>query len=103
MNKNEPTLIKNILTNKHSKLNNILKKASDLKKINEIFQTTLNSDLAKHCYLAEYSPESITLVIDNASWATQLRYNIPDIIKILKNKPEFKKIKNINYKITTKY
>ena len=99
MNKNEPTLIKNILTNKNSKLSQILKKASDLKKLNEIFQATINSELAKHCYLVEITKESITLVVDNASWATTLRYTTPDIIKILQAKTEFNALKKIYCKL----
>ena len=98
--KSEPTLIKNLLANQHSQLRFILQKVTDLKKLNTIFQDTLNSELAKHCYLVELTEESITLIVDSASWATVLRYSIPDIIKILKIKPEFKTLKSIEFRVT---
>lgn len=100
MNDNQPTLIKDLFAKQNSKLDSILKKATDLKKLNAIFQNVLNSELAKHCYVAELTENSITLIVDNASWATTLRYAIPDIVKTLKTKSAFNGLEIINYKLS---
>jgi hypothetical protein len=42
---------------------------------------------------------TLAVVVTNASWATKLRYAIPDIIKNLRTQPEFKTITVIRYYI----
>jgi hypothetical protein len=102
MNNKQPTLIKNLFADQHSKLDGILKQAANLEKLNTIFQNTLNSELARHCYLVESEENSITLIVDNASWATALRYNTPDIVNTLKSTLEFKALRNIRCKLASK-
>jgi hypothetical protein len=99
MNKNGPVLIKNLFANEQNKLDTILRNAANLKRLNSLFQSALNLELAKHCYLVELNGDSISLMVDNASWATALRYAIPDMIKVLKTKPEFKTIQHIHFQL----
>ncbi len=42
----------------------------------------------------------MVVIVDNASWATNLRYAIPDIIKTLRTQPEFKGLQSIHYHIS---
>lgn len=102
MNNNQPVLIKNLFADRTSKLDSIIKRAASLEKLNTMFQNALNSELAKHCYLVEFDENSITLIVDNASWATALRYATPDIINTLRTKSTFKALKNIRYKLASK-
>jgi hypothetical protein len=51
--------------------------------------------LDQHCCIAKYSKGVLVLAVDNASWATQVRYHTPDIIEALKILPEFNKLKTI--------
>jgi hypothetical protein len=95
----EPASINQILTDKNSPLAKIIKKSVSLQDLNQLFQNILNNDLSKHCQIAQFAKKTLTLIVDNASWATNLRYAIPDIIKLLRTQPEFKNLKNIRYKI----
>lgn len=92
--------IDNIL-GKSSVLQNLLSKTKELQYLNKIFAFCLERNLAKHCRIAKIDTENRTLhvVVDNPTWATKLRYTIPDILKNLKTQPEFKNIKNISYSV----
>lgn len=94
----EPTSIKQILT-ANKNITKLIKKSSSLQNLNRLFQEILNNDLSKHCQIAEKTKDSLVIVVDNASWATNLRYTIPDIIKTLRTQPEFKGLQNIRYHI----
>ena len=93
----EPTLIANILPD------NVAKKIASLQQLNHIFQNALNNDLTNHCSIAKQTKNSLVLIVDNASWATNLRYAIPDLIKTLQNQPEFKNLQKIQYKIQKEF
>jgi len=95
----EPASINQILTNKNSSLAKMIKKTVSLQDLNRLFQNILNNDLSKHCQIAKLSKNTLTIIVDNASWATNLRYGLPDIIKLLRTQPEFKNLKDIRYKI----
>lgn len=99
VNKNEPILIKQLFAKNNSCLGKILKMATELKQLNLVFQEVLHSELAKHCYIAELEKNSITIIVDSASWVTVLRYAIPDIIKTLRAHSEFEHLQTIRYKI----
>ncbi|KPJ67557.1 MAG: hypothetical protein AMJ43_04735 [Coxiella sp. DG_40] len=94
----EPTSIKQILT-ANKNITRLIKKSSSLQNLNRLFQEMLNDDLSKHCQIAQKTKDSLVIVVDNASWATNLRYAIPDIIKMLRTQPEFKNIRTIRYYI----
>ena len=103
-NKDLPTIqpIQNILSNKYPQLGNIIEKAQQLEQLNNLFHSTLDTDLATHCQLAKFEQGEMVLIVDNAAWATRLRYTTPDTIKILSVQPEFHNLRTIRYKIKTK-
>ena len=47
--------------------------------------------------LAAIKKGTLFLMVDNASWATNLRFAAPEIKKTLSSEPEFKNIKKIKY------
>lgn len=93
----EPTLISNILPAK------VIKKAALLQQLNHIFHNTLPTELANHCQIAKQTKEVIVLIVDNAAWATNLRYMIQDIIKTLRTQPEFKNLQKIRYQVKKEF
>jgi len=95
----EPTSIKQILTD-NKILTKLIKKTSSLQNLNRLFQEILNNDLSKHCQIAQKTKNLLVIIVDNAAWATNLRYAIPDIIKTLRTQPEFKNLQNIRYHIS---
>ena len=86
---------------KESNLTKLVNKAKTYEDLELIFRETLDADLAKHCHFASYKNSVITVAVSNTSWATRLRYTIPDIIKNLRVQPEFNTITSIRYIINS--
>ncbi|MCK4608558.1 MAG: DUF721 domain-containing protein [Gammaproteobacteria bacterium] len=84
-----------------SPLAKIIQKTAALQQLNQIWHSTLNNELSKHCCVAKHSSnkELLTVIVDNAAWATNLRYAMPDIIKTLRTQPEFNKLIKIRYRL----
>jgi hypothetical protein len=97
MQEKEPTLITKILPDK------VIKKTTLLQQLNHIFHNSLNTDLSSHCHIAKQTKNTIVLIVDNASWATNLRYAISDIIKTLRTQPEFRNLQKICYQIKKEF
>lgn len=74
----------------------IQKKVSELKKINTIWQAEIETDLAEQCCVANFRDDILIIEINNAAWATRLRYLIPDLIKKLQKYPDLQSLKRIN-------
>ena len=89
-----------ILEKNDSLLVKLIKKTQNTKKLAFIFQNVLDPSIAKNCEFANLVKTVITVTVKNASWATRLRYAIPDMIKNLRTQPEFKNAKTIRYLIT---
>lgn len=92
----------NILHDKDGKQNNsafgkIVQQSQRLAKLNMLFKDFLESSLKKHCQLAQIEGSELVIIVDNASWATRLRYAIPEILKNIKTQPEFSAVKKIRY------
>lgn len=100
-----------------------------LQRLNCLLLSCLDAELAQHCVLATIKsqskkksgqsknkkPESKQLgavvqetcvaqealiIVDNAAWATRLRYAIPDLLKCVKTQPEFKNLQKIRYTVS---
>ena len=79
----------------NEKFQKIVGQAQQLNQLNQLFKSLLEKTLAQHCILAKLENDQLTLIADNASWATKIRYATPEILKSLKIHPEFAKIKAI--------
>ncbi|MES2998438.1 MAG: DUF721 domain-containing protein [Pseudomonadota bacterium] len=77
----------------------IQKKVLELKKINQLWQTEISSDLGEHSRVANFRDCCLVIEIDNAAWATRLRYLIPDLIKKLPKHPALQSLKHIEWYI----
>lgn len=89
------TYIKN---DQHS-CSDLVKKAQTIQQIGKELNAELNPSLRGHCTLANINQDVATLITPSSAWATRLRYNIPEIISILRDKLGQKNLKTIRIKI----
>jgi hypothetical protein len=78
-----------------NELATLVHKVQRLQQLNQYLANILDSQLSKHCQIANFENEVLTLVTDSADWATQIRYKIPDLIEQLKDTPAFQDLKTI--------
>ncbi len=56
--------------------------------------------MAQHVHVANLNPESIVIFTENQSWATKLRFRIPEIIKITRAHTGFKDLDTVRIKVS---
>lgn len=88
--------------NPKHQLANLIDKVNQLRSFNQSLIGILDPKLAKHCEIVNIKDNTLTLIADNPSWATTLRFQSPDILGRLKEKQAFKSIKNIKVLIRPK-
>lgn len=91
--------IAEILKKENSHLAKLIRYTKTSQNLEAIFYTIIDKSFAKYCRFANYNNSTLTIIVANTSWATKLRYAIPDIIKNLRIQPEFKTITAIRYSI----
>jgi len=74
-------IINNILQTQNNQLSNIITKVNQLHALNQSLYKILDSKLAAHCQITNLENDVLTLLVDNSSWGTKIRYASPDIIK----------------------
>lgn len=86
-----------ILEKNNSILSKLIKKTNDTRSLELVFQSVLDASLVKNCQFASLEGSIVTISVKNASWATRVRYSIPDMLKNMRTQPEFKNITSIRY------
>lgn len=74
-----------------------------LKGFQQIIENCLPSAMVSHIKISSYRNNSLHLIIDNAHWATRLRYIEQDMIKKLKSVDEFRHLNRVRYSVRPSY
>lgn len=80
-------------------LQNLLVKLDELKKLNDLFAQHLEPALAKHCHVVRYEKHCLIVLVDNATWGTQLRFRTPELVNQLHQHPVFENLGAICSKV----
>lgn len=73
-------------------------KANSLCKLN-LKWSAINARWGYDCTIANFDKGILTLSASNASWATRIRYTLPQIKEVLLNDQDFKSLKKIRCKV----
>lgn len=63
----------------NTRLIEICKRAIQLDELNEKLQAFLPHELQAHCQVGSFNRGCLIIIVDNATWASQLRYLLPDL------------------------
>ena len=88
-----------ILGKNNSQFQKLVVATQQTETYDKLLRSCLEAELAEHCHFAAINEQQLTIVVDNAAWATRLRYAIPDVLKNLRVCQEFKDIIKIRYTI----
>lgn len=79
----------------------LLQTVALLSQINQYFKDCFpgQQTLANHCYVIKKTNGNLTLLVDNAHWVIQLRFQLPDLIKKLRTFPELHDLQTIDLKV----
>lgn len=87
--------ITEFMQNEQGALTTILRHVTKLRHLNQQVAQHLRPMLAPHCRIASLQEGRLCIAVDNAAFATQLRYDIPSLLeqfRIDENLPDIKRI-----------
>lgn len=88
------------LLQENSALQRIFAKVQQLKQLNEVLMGCLDPKLKKHCLVANIYTDKLVILAENAGIATQLRFYIPELLPVLRQKhPLLRELKTIECKV----
>lgn len=62
----------------------LMERLSTLQKLNALLSQCLPADLAAHCQVVKYEKNCLIVLVTSASWATQLRFQLPELLPKLR-------------------
>lgn len=72
---------------------------NNLKEAEQILSASLPSQMRMHVSLVNVRENTLTLYTDSPEWSTQIRFQIPIILKEFRRSPKFHHISKIKLKI----
>ena len=69
-----------ILKNDGKTLKGLFQKVDQLREFNRIFAQYAEPGIVAHCKIANLQNNCLIVIVDSGSWATQLRFLIPDLL-----------------------
>jgi len=88
-----------ILSRQNSALNSLLERAQYLQQLTQALRDCLDEPLAAHVTVANLREETAVIITDTPAWLTQLRYQAPTILSLLKTLPGLQKLQKVQFKI----
>jgi len=88
-----------ILSRRNSALNSLLERAQYLQQLTQALRDSLDGHLAAHVTVANLREQTIVITTDTPAWLTQLRYQAPTILDLLKTLPGLQKLQKVQFKI----
>ncbi len=92
-----------LLSKSDTQLGKLISHAAAIDDLNHTFTTVLDNELIPHCRVGYYDLGVLTLFTDSATWATRLRYAVPDLTSKLRAIPQWAWICSIQIKIQTNW
>lgn len=96
-------LIKNFIHGEQGPLTEILKKAHQLKFLNEKIMQHLRPELMTHCSVASLQNGLLRMAVDSASFAMQLRYDIPGLLEQFRLDEDLPQIDTIDFYVDAEW
>jgi hypothetical protein len=83
----------------HGDLGTLLKKITVLNELSNRLSTFLDEHTRKYCQVSNLTGTTLTLIAANGSVATQLRFQMPDLLRKFKSDAILKRIQTIECKV----
>lgn len=92
--------MRHVLQKQSYQLQKVVQQAQKLQALNELVQQHINPQFRSHCFVANYQRSSMVLATDTAAIATLLRYELPRLLRQLRQVEGFAGLANIKVKVS---
>ena len=80
-------------------LNQLVQQAQFLEEIESLVNTVLEPEFRTNIRVASLKDNCLVLIVNNATWATRIRFATPQLLVNLNQIPELKEIKSIRCRV----
>ncbi len=80
-----PESINHISDKANGSLKFLLDNLAKINQLDQIVKAKLNKKLAAHCRIVNYRDNRLIVAVDSASWATRLKFELPELLSSLRN------------------
>lgn len=102
MSQDSQQAISHVLQQDSKVLDFLMVKLKRLQELQNILSGFLDKKLVQHCEVANLENNCLTIITDTALWATQLRFQIADLLGELRKNPELCALREIRCKVRPK-
>ncbi|MES2218342.1 MAG: DUF721 domain-containing protein [Pseudomonadota bacterium] len=102
MSQDSQQAISHVLQQDSQIIDAVLLKLKQLRELQNILHNYLDEKLAPHCQVANFENNSLCIITNTALWATQLRFQIPNLLTQLNQHVELAGLREIRCKIRPK-
>jgi hypothetical protein len=88
-----------ILENNNQILNGLFHKLRNIRHLHSLLVAHLEPYLAEQCRVIKFEKNCLFVMTENGSWATRLRFQIPQLMAALRTHPELENLAGIICKI----
>jgi hypothetical protein len=88
-----------ILSKRDSALNTLLERTQHLQLLTQALRDSLEPQLAAHVTVANLREHTAVITTDTPAWLTQLRYQAPAILRLLRDLPGLQNLQKVQFKI----
>jgi hypothetical protein len=88
-----------ILSRRNSALSSLFERAQYLQQLTQALRDSLDTQLAEHVTVANLREQTAVITTDTPAWLTQLRYQAPAILQLLKTLPGLEGLQKVQFKI----
>ncbi len=91
--------VANILSRRDSALHSLLERGQYLQQLTQALRDSLDAQLAEHVTVANLREQTAVISTDTPAWLTQVRYQAPAILRLLKTLPGLENLQKVQTKI----
>lgn len=84
-----------VLKQDSKSLQGLMSRLDELQRLNTLLGEHLEVEIAKHCQVVKFEKNCLFVIVDNGSWATQLRFQIPELMTKLRQIPKMENLSGI--------
>lgn len=84
-----------VLNHENKALQSILGKVQELQHYNSLLEKYLDPEVAKNCKVVRFDKNCLFVLVENGNWATQLRFQVPDLMSKLRKYPELSNLSGV--------
>jgi len=85
---------------RHTPLSRLLNRSSHHESWTAQLRSVLEADLAPHCQVKNLQGNRLTIQVDDAGWATRIRFLIPELLPSLTLLADFAGVEEVRIQVT---